>query len=102
MGLDFYQFYLNYILFLKLDVVILLENFFWKEIMEYFDYDEFWQKCNIVQYFKNICFVVMIVGGWFDVEDLYGFLMIYGNIEKWNNDIYNIIVMGFWSYGDWL
>lgn len=101
MGPDPYQFYLNHTPLSKLDAVTPPENFFWKEIMEHPDYDEFWQKRNIVQHLKNIRPAVMTVGGWFDAEDLYGPLMTYGNIEKWNDDTYNTIVMGPWSHGDW-
>ncbi len=42
----------------------------------------------------------MIVGGWFDAEDLYGPLNTYQAIEKTSKN-YNTIVMGPWSHGDW-
>ena len=42
----------------------------------------------------------MIVGGWFDAEDLYGPLNTYSAIEKSSKN-YNTIVMGPWSHGDW-
>ncbi|MEL7422488.1 MAG: CocE/NonD family hydrolase [Bacteroidota bacterium] len=98
---DPYDFYLDHTPLSKLDGVTDPDNFFWKQIMEHPDYDEFWQKRNIVQHLKNIRPAVMTVGGWFDAEDLYGPLMTYGNIEKWNEDTYNTIVMGPWSHGDW-
>lgn len=101
MGPDPYSFYLNHTPLSKLDQVTDPDNFFWKQIMEHPDYDEFWQKRNIVQHLKNIRPAVMTVGGWFDAEDLYGPLMTYGNIEKWNEGTYNTIVMGPWSHGDW-
>lgn len=101
MGPDPYAFYLDHTPLSKLDQVTDPDNFFWKEIMEHPDYDEFWQKRNIVQHLKDIRPAVMTVGGWFDAEDLYGPLMTYGNIEKWNDDTYNTIVMGPWSHGDW-
>ncbi len=101
MGPDPYDFYLSHTPLSKLDKVTNPDNFFWKQIMEHPDYDEFWQKRNIVQHLKNIRPAVMTVGGWFDAEDLYGPLMTYGNIEKWNEDTYNTIVMGPWSHGDW-
>jgi putative CocE/NonD family hydrolase len=44
---------------------------------------------------------MMIVGGWYDAEDLYGPLMTYKTIEKNNPNTYNTIVMGPWSHGDW-
>lgn len=101
MGPDPYAFYLHNTPLRKIDKITPPENFFWEQIKEHPDYDEFWQKRNIVQHLKNIRPAVMTVGGWFDAEDLYGPLMTYGNIEKWNPDTYNTIVMGPWSHGDW-
>lgn len=77
------------------------DNFFWQQIVEHPDYDEFWQRRGIVQHMKDIKPSVMVVGGWFDAEDLYGPLNIYKEIEKNNPNTYNTIVMGPWSHGDW-
>jgi len=77
------------------------DNFFWQQLVEHPDYDEFWQRRGIVQHMKNIKPSVMVVGGWFDAEDLYGPLNIYKEIEKNNPNTYNTIVMGPWSHGDW-
>ncbi|MEL7221824.1 MAG: CocE/NonD family hydrolase, partial [Bacteroidota bacterium] len=98
---DMYDFYLQRTPLSKLDDVSDPNNFFWQQIKEHPDYDDFWQKRNIIQHLKDIRPAVMTVGGWFDAEDLYGPLMTYGNIEKWNKDTYNTIVMGPWSHGDW-
>ncbi len=43
----------------------------------------------------------MIVGGWFDAEDLYGPLETYKNIEKYNPKNYNTMVFGPWDHGAW-
>ena len=43
----------------------------------------------------------MTVGGLFDAEDLYGPLHIYRTLEKNDPGIYNVLVMGPWSHGDW-
>ena len=77
------------------------DNFFWKQLVEHPNYDEFWQKRNILPHLKNIKTNVMTVGGLFDAEDLYGPLHIYREIEKNNPDTFNAIVMGPWSHGDW-
>jgi len=42
----------------------------------------------------------MVVGGWFDAEDLYGPLETYKNIEK-HTDGYNTMVFGPWDHGRW-
>ncbi len=77
------------------------DNFFWKQIIEHPNYDEFWQKRNILPHLKNITPAVMTVGGWFDAEDLYGPLNIYKTIETTSPDARNIIVMGPWDHGGW-
>lgn len=77
------------------------ENFFWQELSSHPNYDEFWQKRNILQHLKNVNHAIMVVGGWFDAEDLYGPLNTYKTIEKNNPGTYNTIVMGPFGHGDW-
>jgi len=77
------------------------DNFFWKQLVEHPNYDEFWQKRSILPHLKNIKTNVMTVGGLFDAEDLYGPFNIYREIEKNNPDAFNVLVMGPWSHGDW-
>ena len=43
----------------------------------------------------------MILGGWFDAEDLYGPLETYKNIEQYNTNNYNTMVFGPWDHGAW-
>src|SRR5690606_30166923 len=43
----------------------------------------------------------MVVGGWFDAEDLYGPLETYKNIERHNQGNYNTLVFGPWDHGAW-
>ncbi|MEO0898364.1 MAG: CocE/NonD family hydrolase [Bacteroidota bacterium] len=77
------------------------DNFFWQQIVEHPNYDEFWQKRSILPHLKKVDHAVMTVGGWFDAEDLYGPLNIYKTLEKNNVGMKNTIVMGPWSHGDW-
>jgi putative CocE/NonD family hydrolase len=77
------------------------DNFFWKQIVDRPNYDDFWQKRNILPHLKNITPAVMTVGGWFDAEDLYGPLNIYKTIEATSPKAKNTIVMGPWGHGDW-
>jgi uncharacterized protein len=77
------------------------DNFFWQELVEHPNYDEFWQKRNILPHLNGIQHAMMTVGGFFDAEDLYGPLNIYKTIEKNSPNTYNTIVMGPWSHGDW-
>ena len=98
---DGYEFYLSLGPLKNVSKYYQDDNFFWKQITEHPNYDEFWQKRNILPHLKNIDHAVMTVGGWFDAEDLYGPLNIYKNIEKNNPGTANMLVMGPWSHGDW-
>ncbi len=79
------------------------DDVFWNELKEHPNYDSVWQSKGIIQHLKNIkpSVATMIVGGWFDAEDLYGPLETYKNIEKYNPDNYNTIVFGPWDHGAW-
>ncbi len=97
---DQYQFFLDAGPLKNLDKYYGEDNVFWQQLKEHPNYDEFWQKRGIVQHLKGIKPAVMIVGGLFDAEDLYGPFNIYKTIEK-NSNNYNMLVMGPWSHGDW-
>jgi len=77
------------------------DNFFWNQIVEHPNYDEFWQKRDLLPHLRNVTPAVMTVGGWFDAEDLYGPLNIYKTIEEKNPAAKNTIVMGPWTHGGW-
>lgn len=77
------------------------DNFFWQETVNHPNYDEFWQKRNLLPHLKNVMPAVMTVGGWFDAEDLRGPLAIYKTIEKNSPKTYNTIVEGPFGHGRW-
>ncbi|HKJ69360.1 MAG TPA: CocE/NonD family hydrolase [bacterium] len=74
---------------------------FWNSIVDHPNYDDFWQSRNILPHLRNISAATMVVGGWFDMEDLYGPLHTYQSIEEKNPGNFNILVMGPWSHGGW-
>ncbi len=77
------------------------DNFFMQEVVTHPNYDDFWQKRNLLPHLKGINHAVMTVGGWFDAEDLAGPLNIYKTIEKTSPKAKNTIVMGPFSHGAW-
>lgn len=79
------------------------DNFFWNEIVEHPNYDEYWKKRSVIPHLKNIKNLpaMLEVGGWFDAEDLVGPLGIYKNIEKYHPNAINTLVMGPFGHGDW-
>lgn len=77
------------------------ENRIWNQLMEHETYDEFWQSRTPVPHLKNIKPALMVVGGWFDQEDLYGPLKTYQGIENNKPASPNLLVMGPWIHGGW-
>ena len=76
-------------------------SYIWNEYLAHDTYDTYWKARNIRPYLKNIKPAVMVVGGWFDAEDLYGALNTYSAIEKQNSYNKNYLVMGPWTHGAW-
>ncbi|MFO0790676.1 MAG: CocE/NonD family hydrolase [Pirellulales bacterium] len=74
---------------------------FWTEMLAHPTYDEFWQARNLAPHLKKVRAAVLTVGGWNDAEDLYGTLKVYRATEEQNPGIFNALVMGPWSHGQW-
>jgi len=75
---------------------------FWNDLMNHGTYDDFWKDRNILPHFNNIKPAVLVTGGWFDAENLYGTLETYRSIEEKNKDNKNYLVMGPWIHGGWV
>lgn len=73
----------------------------WNEYLEHSTKDEYWQARNIRTHLKNIKPATLVVGGWFDAEDLFGALNTYKAIEQQNTVNDNRLVMGPWTHGAW-
>jgi hypothetical protein len=74
---------------------------FWNDIVSNGTYNNFWKTRNTLPHLKNIKPAILIVGGWYDSEDLYGTLQTYKTIEKNNPGIKNSIIMGPWFHHAW-
>ncbi len=73
----------------------------WRQVTSHPTYDEFWQSRNIKKHLTNVKPAVLVVGGWFDAEDLYGALKTYSAIEKQSPGNNSRLVMGPWTHGGW-
>ena len=73
----------------------------WNEYLAHSTYDAYWQARNIRPHLKNIKPAVLVVGGWFDAEDMFGALRTYEAIEKQTPGNDNHIIMGPWTHGGW-
>ena len=74
----------------------------WDSIMNHGTYDYFWKARNSLPHFYDIIPAVLVVGGWFDAENLYGALHTYSSIEEKNPDNKCSLVMGPWIHGGWV
>jgi putative CocE/NonD family hydrolase len=73
----------------------------WNEYLGNSTYDEYWRARNIRTHLKDIRPAVLVVGGWFDAEDMFGALRTYEAIEKQSTPNDNHIIMGPWTHGAW-
>ncbi|HEY8689448.1 MAG TPA: CocE/NonD family hydrolase [Chitinophagaceae bacterium] len=76
-------------------------SYIWNEYLAHDTYDNYWRARNIRRHLKNINIPTLVVGGWFDAEDLFGSLHTYEAIEKQSPKNNNRLVMGPWTHGAW-
>jgi putative CocE/NonD family hydrolase len=69
--------------------------------MAHTTYDDYWKARDLSRHMKNIKCAVMVVGGWFDAEDLSGPFKTFHAIEQNNPGIANSLVVGPWVHGGW-
>ncbi len=77
------------------------KSYIWNEYLKHDTYDEYWKSRNIRTHLKNITIPTLVVGGWFDAEDLFGSLHTYSAIENGSAKNNCKIVMGPWTHGSW-
>jgi uncharacterized protein len=69
--------------------------------MAHATYDNYWKARDLSRHMKNIKCAVMVVGGWFDAEDLSGPFKTFHAIDQNNPGIANSLVVGPWVHGGW-
>jgi putative CocE/NonD family hydrolase len=69
--------------------------------MAHASYDGYWKARDLSRHMKNIKCAVMVVGGWFDAEDLSGPFKTFHAIDQNNPGIANSLVVGPWVHGGW-
>ena len=100
---DGYQFYLNMGPIVNSDEKYFhFENPYWTDCYKHTTYDEFWKTRNVLPHLVNIKPAILVVGGWFDAEDLAGTLKTFKTIQKQSPDTSDRLVMGPWVHGGWL
>lgn len=99
---DGYQFFRNLGPLTKVnDKYFHKERPFWNEVIQHPNYDEYWQSRDVLQHLTNTKPATLVVGGWYDTEDLYGPLYTYQTMSKKNKKDHVKLVMGPWYHGQW-
>ena len=76
-------------------------NPYWTDVIEHTNYDSFWQARDILPRLRDIKPAVLVVGGWFDAEDLSGTLKTYRAVQSQSPGTSENFVMGPWCHGCW-
>jgi putative CocE/NonD family hydrolase len=64
-------------------------------------YDDFWKARSIWRHFRNVTPAVLVVGGWYDAEDLRGALRTFQVLRTQSPTTESHLVMGPWTHGGW-
>ncbi len=73
----------------------------WRAFLEHPTWDSYWQARATNLYLRDTNVPTLIVGGWWDQEDMYGPLAMYRSLEKTDRDNQVFLVMGPWNHGGW-
>ncbi|HZU08512.1 MAG TPA: CocE/NonD family hydrolase, partial [Pseudacidobacterium sp.] len=97
-----YEFYLNAGPTSNLDKKYLKgENWLFADQLYHTTYDDYWKARDLSQHMKNVKCAVLVVGGWFDAEDLSGPFKTYYAVSKFNPETPDTLVEGPWVHGGW-
>jgi len=73
----------------------------WEEMMAHGTDDAFWQARDLRPHLRGVRPAVLLVGGWFDAENLFGTLQAYRALAAQSPDTELRLVMGPWGHGGW-
>ena len=73
----------------------------WREIVDHPNYDAFWQSRAVAPRLRGVSQAVLVVGGWFDGEDLYGPLAVYRALRLHDPEATVSLVMGPFGHRGW-
>lgn len=73
----------------------------WNDILNHPDFDQHWKDRNVLPHLHDIKTAVLVTGGWYDAEDLYGAINTYKTLAKMNPKTPVYFTMGPWVHGGW-
>lgn len=97
-----YEFYLKAGNIANLDKLYLKgSNFLFNDQVKHNTDDAYWKARDLSQHMKNVKCAVLVVGGWFDAEDLSGPYRTFYATSKLNPETPTTLVEGPWVHGGW-
>ncbi|HXJ96193.1 MAG TPA: CocE/NonD family hydrolase [Terriglobia bacterium] len=76
-------------------------NWLFNDQLKHTTFDDYWKARDLSRHMKNVKCAVMVVGGWYDAEDLSGPYNTYYAIKKDNPGTPSTLVEGPWVHGGW-
>ncbi len=76
-------------------------HWLWQDQVRHDTYDAYWQARDLSRHLHNVNCAVLVVGGWFDAEDLAGPLKTFNAIARNNPSTPITLVEGPWVHGGW-
>jgi uncharacterized protein len=73
----------------------------WNDFVRHPDYDSFWQRMGLRPYLRSVTVPTLHVASWWDQEDFYGPIAIYRDLERFDTQGQNYLVVGPWNHGGW-
>jgi hypothetical protein len=99
---DSYKFFLQAGNIANLDKLYLKgSNWLFNDQAKHNTYDSYWQARDLSRHMKNVHCAVLVVGGWYDAEDLSGPYRTFYAINKFNPQTPATLVEGPWVHGGW-
>ncbi len=98
---DSYAYYLKAGNLASLAKSMLVPTKLWQDQMQHDTYDAYWQARDLEHHMKNVKCAVLVVGGWFDAEDLVGPFKTFNAVRKFNPETPATLVEGPWVHGGW-
>jgi putative CocE/NonD family hydrolase len=80
---------------------LLPNDTWWRAVVSHPDYDTFWQTRSMPPRLRGITHPVLVVGGWFDAENLYGTLEAYRALRTRSPASAVSLVMGPFAHRGW-
>lgn len=99
---DSYRYYLEAGNLAKLRERVMGGKKLWDDQVNHATFGEYWQARELAPHMHNVHCAVLMVGGWFDAEDLSGPMELYKSITAKNPTTPVTLVEGPWVHGGWM